>query len=413
MEKFVYRAKRGLEEIIEGVIDADTKEEAVSILLERGVFPVSIIKYSEAQQAQPEAIVLPVKVSKKIRKKISSKEILGFTRQLATLIRAKVELLSSLRILYEQTDNLKFQEVILDINTTIKEGKTFSEALSHHPNVFSSIFISIIKAGEASGRLDTSLEQISEFMYREESLKAKIYVALAYPALLLFVGFSSIFVLINFVIPKLKPIFESIGKELPLITKVILNFSTISGKNVWITLTVIAGFIFFSIYTPQGKKLFKKITDFLKRNTPVVKRLTKNQELAHFSRALAMLLRGGVPALRSLEISTPSIGDARLREQFKKVCYSVAAGKGLSKSMEAYTSLPVFFTKMIAVGEESGSLAGVLDEISQSYTEQIESDIALLTSLIEPVLILILGLILGTIVLAILLPTFQITQMVR
>lgn len=146
---------------------------------------------------------------------------------------------------------------------------------------------------------------------------------------------------------------------------------------------------------------------------PVLKRLTQNQELSHFSRALSLLLKSGVPALRSLEISIPSIEDQKLRMQLENVSKSVAAGQSLAKSMSTLTGLPGFFTKMVAVGEESGRLSEVLDEASSSYTQQVESDIALVTSLIEPILILILGVILGVIVLAILLPTFQISQFVK
>jgi len=411
MTRFLYKAKKGVDEVIEGVIEAESKEEALNILLGKGLFTTSITEYTAIEVERPK--VEKIRKIKKTKKKISSKEILTFTQKLTTLIRAKVELLSSLWILYEQTDNIKFQEVILDIYNNIKGGKTFSQSLEHFPKIFSPIFVNLIKAGEASGRLDSSFEEISEFMYREENLRTKIYVALAYPVLLLFIGLASIFILINFVIPRLKPIFEGLGKDLPLITKIILHFSSISYKNVWITLVFIVALFIFGVYTPKGNYFFRDLIEKLKRSMPIVKRLTKNQELAHFSRALAMLLKGGVPALRSLEIATPSIGNPELREEFKRVCYEVAAGGGLSKSVETFTSLPVFFIKMLAVGEESGRLVEVLEEIAQSYTQQIETDIALITSLIEPIFILVLGIILGTIVLSILLPTFQITQIVH
>jgi type II secretory pathway component PulF len=414
MERFVYKAKKGLEEVVEGTIDAENKEEVLSILLEKGLFPIFINKYTPAEVRPPSTVEKIHKIKrKKIKKRISSKEILIFTQKLTTLIRAKVELLLSLRILYEQMDNIKFQEAVLDIYNTIKEGKTFSEALEHFPGVFSPLFVNLIKAGEASGRLDSSLEQISEFMFREESLRTKIYVALAYPMLLLFVGLASIFILINFVIPHLKPIFEGLGKDLPFITKVILNFSSISYKNIWIVITFIVVLFIFGLYSPKGNYFFRDLIERLKRGIPIVKRLTQNQELAHFSRALAMLLKGGVPALSSLEIATPSISNRKLREEFKKVCQGVASGQELSKCMEAFTRMPAFFIKMVQVGEESGRLTEVLEEIAQSYTQQIEADIALITSLIEPVLILALGIIMGGIVLSILLPTFQITQIVH
>lgn len=407
MPKFIYKAKKGLYRALEGEIEAGNQDEAVSKLTAQGLFPIAV-----SEVIAVETPAQKTKKANKPRKRVSSKEILNFTQKLTTLIRARVELLSSLRIIYEQTDNLTFQEVVQGIYNSTKEGKAFSASLSRFPNLFSSLYINLIKTGETSGKLDFALEQISDFLMKEDNLRTKIKVALAYPVLLLLVGLASIFVLINFVVPRLKPLFEGLGKDLPLITKVILRLSEFSNKTWWMTGGIIAGIILI-LYYKKGSSFFNLFMTKLKLHIPVINRLAKNQELAQFSRAFGLLLKSGVPALKSLEISTPTINNPKLKEQLSKVCLEVAAGQSLSKSMEAFTGLPKFFTKMIAVGEESGRLSEVLEEIHHSYSQQIEADIALITSLIEPVLILVLGLILGTIVLSILLPTFQITQMVR
>ena len=408
MPKFLYRAKHGPEETLQGQIEASNREEVLQRLMAKGLFPISITEAVIKEKAKRKKFQLKIG-----HNRVKTSELLVFTRKLATLTRAKVELLPSLKILYEQTENTFFRSVILDIYNATKEGKHFSESLSRYPNIFQSLYINIIRAGEASGHLDASLDQISEFMHREESLKSKVLVALAYPGLLLMVGLTSIFVLINFVIPKLRPIFEGIGKkDLPVITKIVLNISLISNKIWWIALLAIIVLIMF-FYYQKGAPYFKSILRKIKSTLPVLKTLSQNQELAHFSRSLSLLLKSGVPALRSLEIITPSIEKDSLREELKKVCHDVASGQSIAQSMESSTGLPSFFIKMIAVGEESGRLSEVLDEMSMSYTQQIESDIALISSLIEPVLILALGIVLGTIVLSILLPTFQVTQIVR
>lgn len=414
MPKFVYKAKKGLEQVVEGSVEAQNQEEALSKLLIEGLFPISIEEFSSArtQDKKTTKAAFEYKFSKISSGKITSNEILLFTRKLATLTRAKVELLSSLKVLYEQTENGRFREIILEIYNSTKEGKPFSESLIRYPRVFSLLFVNIIKSGEASGRLDSALDQISEFLTREESLRNKVSVALAYPALLLVVGLVSIFVLINFVVPKLAPIFTGLGKELPLITKVILNVSMLSNK-IWFWGAALAGVFILTIYFKKGNTFLSSVFGKLKRNIPVVKRLVKNQELAHFSRSLCLLLSSGVSALKSLEIATLNMADIKSQNELKKVCQDVASGQSIAKSMEEQTTLPNFFTKMIAVGEQSGRLTEVLDEISHSYTQQVESDIAIISSLLEPVLILGLGVILGTIVLAILLPTFQITQLVH
>lgn len=408
MPKFIYKAKKGLYQVIEGEIEAENKDDAINKLTSQELFLVSI---NEAYVAVADCSA-KAKKANIFRKKITQKEILNFTQKLTTLVRARVELLSSLRILYEQADNLTFRDIILEIYNSTKEGKAFSKSLERFPKLFPSLYVNLIKTGETSGKLDFALEQISDFLMHEDNLRAKIKVALAYPILLLFVGLASIFVLINFVVPRLKPLFANLGKDLPFITKVILNLSEFSSKT-WLGVGVVIGVIILFLYYKKGSNVFNLFLIKMKMCIPIVKRLAKNQELAQFSRAFGLLLKSGVPALKSLEISIPTINNPQLKEELNKVCLEVASGQGLSKSMASFTGLPKFFIKMIAVGEESGRLTEVLEEIYASCSQEIEADIALITSLIEPVLILILGLILGTIVLSILLPTFQITQMVR
>ena len=410
MARFTYKAKKGVSETVEGIVDADSQEEALSKLTAQKLFPISIVEASQPSIKKAAAAKPARRI--KISRRVNSREVLIFTQKLATLMRAKVDLLSSLRVLYEQTENTRLKEIILEIYDSIKEGKTFSESMGHFPKIFSPLFINIIKAGEATGRLDYALEQISEFLHREETLKTKILVALAYPALLLSVGLVSIFVMINFVIPKLRPLFESMGKDLPLITRIILNASTFSNKTWFWILGLVIIFVIF-IYYKKGASFYNNMARKIKLKIPVIKRLIYNQELVQFSKSLSLLLNSGVVALKSLEIATLTLENPKLKAELKQVCEEVASGESISKKMDSLTSLPKFFTKMIAVGEESGRLGEVLEEISRSYTQQIESDITLISALIEPILILVLGVILGTIVLSILLPTFQVTQMVH
>jgi len=406
MAKFIYKAKKGLEDAIEGVIDAHDQQEAVNRLVAQGLFPIMVKEAASSAQSQDKSGVKLIKI---IKKRVSSEDILNFTQKLTTLIRAKLDLLASLKILYEQTENPSFKEVIAHICESMRAGKTFSESLAHFPKIFSALFINIVKSGEVSGRMDFALEQINQFLAQEESLKTKIRVALAYPLLLLLIGIVSIYVLMNFVVPKLMPIFANVGKDLPLITKIILNISMFSHK-VWILGVALMIFLALFIYKNKDSKFIKDAVREARANLPILKRLYQNQELAHFSRSLGLLLNSGVMALKSLEIAALTVESPKLKKELSKVYEQVAAGESLSKSMGEFTSLPNFFVKMIAVGEESGRLGDVLAEITRSYSQQIEADVTIISSLLEPILILGLGLILGTIVLSILLPTFQITQ---
>jgi type II secretory pathway component PulF len=408
MPVFFYKAKKGLSDTIEGAITADTRDEALAELLEKGLFPISIGNAADNKKEQPTAR----KTTTRFRKRITSGDILNFTQKLSTLIRASVDLLAALKIIYDQVDRPVLKELILGLRDTIKEGGTFSEALSRYPKVFFPLFIALVRTGESTGRIDSALEEVTLFLQRQEALKNKVAVALAYPVLLVIIGLTSIFVIINFVIPRLKPIFEGLMLEPPFITRFILNISAVSSRFWFIFLGLPAVFFVFLFYNKQARDYFYAMLNGLKNKLPLIKKVSKNQELAFFSSALNLLLKSGVPALQSLKIAADSLSTPALKQQIQSVCQAVSSGESISKSMEDMTSLPKFFISMVAVGEQS-SLDRPLEELAKSYAQAVEKDVGIITSLLEPVLILVLGLILGTIVLAILLPIFQITQMVH
>lgn len=409
MPKFSYKAKKGLDEIVEGVIEASSKEDALSKLFSNDLHPIIIEPIIQKQ-----SIGLNIKGWRLFfSRKVTSRQVLIFTQKLAILIRAKIDLMASLRIVCEQTDNPFFRDKITDIYNRVREGDSFSEGLSRFPRIFFPLYINLVKAGEAAGTLDSSLEQIRVFLAKEQAVRTKIAVALAYPSLLLFVGAASIFVLISFVVPRLKPIFSNLGENLPAITKFVLGLSEIPIRNWVIFVAAAAGIFLILSNTKAGGLWLRKLVWKVKLSVPIVKDMVKNRQLIYFSQSLSLLLKKGVPALKSLEIITPAIENLALRKKLEKVYDQISKGRSLSQSMEGITELPDFFIKMIAVGEESGRLAEVLEDISRSYTEQLDSNIAVFNSLIEPLLILFLGIILGGIVLAILIPTFQITQMVN
>jgi type II secretory pathway component PulF len=414
MAKFTYQAKKGLNEAVEGVIEAETQEDAVSKLIEQGAFPVKVVDLnsSGAENTKQAEKRKQLNTGRKFRRGVSSKDLLVFTQQLSTLMRARVELLSSLRILYEQSEPSEFKGVIQEIYSYTKEGKPFSESLAHFPKIFSPLFVNIIKAGETSGRLDFALSQINDFLDKQQKLRTKVAAAVAYPVLLLGVGMVSIFILINFVIPKLARMFDSMGKDLPLITKFILSFSRLSQKTTFWLIPLIAAVILI-IFWRKGWEAFSGKFRRIRKHIPVLKSLFANQEFAHFSRSLSLLIKSGVPVLQSLQVAMQTIEDPVLKAQLGEVRNSVANGETFSKSLDTKTGLPRFFIKMIAIGEESGRISEVLDEVSSSYSQRVEADVAIISSLLEPVLILFLGTVLGVIVLSILLPIFQLTSAVH
>lgn len=415
MPQFAYTAKRGLNETLEGSIEAESQDAAVHRLTEQGLFPIRIepIQPGPSAAAPPQAKPPhPERPPDRGRRRVTSRDVLLFTQKLTTLVRAQVDLLSATGILHEQAEEGRFRQILGEVVEATKGGQTFSESLARFPEAFSPLFVNIVKAGEASGKLDMALQQLAESLARNDALKRKVRSALAYPVLLLLVGLGSLLVLMTFVVPKLESLFLDLGGELPLMTRAVLMLSHLCRRGaIWVILLGVGGVAI--VIRRGGGAIVGQAAGRLMRHLPVVKRLVVNQELLHVASSLNLLLRSGVPALGSLQLVTPSLGDPRLRAQMSRACERVALGESFSKSVGAEGALPPFFVKMIAVGEESGRLDDVLEEIVHSFQQQIEADIATISSLIEPVLILAMGSVLGAIVLSILLPIFQITQTVR
>ncbi len=414
MAKFIYKAKRGLSEVVEGIIEAETQEDVLDVLAARGVYPLSVEQ--DAAGLSSKGSPIAEKKNKILyflkKNRVTSKDRLLFTNKLTTLIKSRVELLSAIKILYDQAEDGYLKNFISQMYCSIKEGKPFSEALQKFPKCFNLFYVSMIKAGEASGRIDLSLEQISDYLGRQERLKSRIKLALAYPLLLAFIGCVSIFILINFVIPKLRVVLEGSGAQLPLLTKVVLSISELSQQTSFIFLpAIIIAVIFLVLY--KDAYLLRLFLEKLKTRLPVVKDIFANQELASFSWVLSLLIKSGVPIYQSFQIASNNIENSELVSQLGHVCERLRNGDPLAKSMEVSTKLPSFFVKMVGIGEESGRLSEILGEISQSYTQEVESSIALISSLLEPILILVLGSVLGLVVFSIMMPIFEVTQVIK
>lgn len=406
MPTFIYKAKKGLQDTIEGTMDADDRNSAVARLSDAGLVPVSVELKSESKSSQPQLQMPDLKI-----KKLGPKELNIFTQQLKTLIRAKVELLSCLNILYKQSDNPALKQVILDLHKTVKDGKTFSEALAKYPNFFPALYVNIIKAGEASGRLDEVLGQISDFLVKEQDLRMKVQTALAYPLMMILVGVGTIFVLFSFVIPRLIGIFDDFQAVLPLPTRILLAVSNFMQRG-W---PWIIGFsvLFIFFFRRQKTAAGNRIIDSLKVRIPILGELTRKQAISRFSHTLALLLHSGIPVYQSLLIAIPTLENKIFIKQLEGVHKEVLAGSTLSSSLKKVPFIPPFIIQMITVGEEGGRLEEVLNEITLAYTQESETILKIITSLIEPLVILCLGLILGLIIMGMLLPIFQINMLIR
>ncbi|MBL7157545.1 MAG: type II secretion system F family protein [Candidatus Omnitrophica bacterium] len=406
--RYKYKAKKGPKEIIEGFVEAANQDAAVSKIIAEGLVPVLVQKESEHLAKEP----MTHRVGSRwflFDRKVSKGHIYLFTKQLRVLLKAQMPILNSLYILEDQVENRSFKKILEGIIGSVKEGASFSDSLAKFPQHFPPLYLSIMKAGEASGKLDDSLDEIAEYMDRDKQLAQKVKSSLTYPLFMIVVGIFTVIFLMTFVIPKLGVLFEDFSEQIPLITKILLAVSLILSKN-WILLltlfTALILFFFKNRNTPLAKKIFAGI----KKRVPLVKDIIRNQSLFRFARGMAILLSSGISILESISISTSLLADPIAEKELTEAYEQVVSGSSLEESFgSSCRFLPKIFITMIAVGEASGRLDEILEELANSYSDEIETQTKIMTSIVEPLAILLVGGALGFIAIAILLPIFEIS----
>ena len=396
MPKFKYQAKKGPRERFDGEIEAANEEEALNLIANQGLYPIRI------EEKRPTKKIPGA--SFRISRKINQSQLLDFSRQLYNLLCAHVELLKALHILREQTDELALRNLIDNLYNRVKEGENFSTALEQFPESFSSVYTSLIKAGEVGGKLDSALGRIVTFLEEREDLRRKVISSLAYPIMMILVGIATVVVLVTFVIPRLTALFADFGQELPLITKVLLFISSWFGRiEFW--LVIAAALIILAVYQrfARNKLSFKGLV----KTIPIFRKIILLESITHFSFTFGMLLESGVSVLEALGVSSLSLGDSRLAAEVGRLKNEVTQGASLAEGTNYLVSFPKFFCRMLVIGEESGLLPKVMDTTTQVLKKELEMRLKIISSLIEPAIILGVGLVLGIMVVAMLLPIFQ------
>ncbi|MFC1807847.1 type II secretion system F family protein [Candidatus Omnitrophota bacterium] len=396
-----------------GEIEADSRDAAVAKLTADELIPISVAE----KQGTGDRVQGTAKDNKPVAKpisfggefaKIKTKDIDTFTRQLSSLIRANVPVLRALSLIVNQTENKSLKNLVSGFHKQIKDGKMLSEVLSKYPQYFNKLYLSMVKAGEKAGVLDEMLLKLTEHREREDEVRKKIQAALAYPALMIVVGIGTVFVMLTFFLPKIAGMFDSVTQTLPLPTKILVGISSLTS-NYWhiILIIVAASLAVFMRVKPGSKK--KLLLDMVKLSIPFVRKFITSGEVSKFTRTLGMLLKNGIPVYEGLNLAIATIDNDALRERLEQTSKDIVnQGARLSQSLEKIDVFPKFVVNMIAVGEEGGKLDESLAEITRVYEKEIDQSIKVMTSLIEPVLILIVGSIVGFIVFAMLLPIFNI-----
>lgn len=402
MPRFIYKAKTGPKDLKEGVIEADTERAAAYKISQLGYFPIELREEKSGEKTPFFSF----------GKKVKWKDLSVFTRQLADLLASGVTILKALEVLSNQTDSSMFRMVIDDVRTFVRDGGTFSNGLARHPGIFSGIYVSMVKAGEAGGDLEQVLNRLADYAQTEDQLISKVRSAMAYPVLMAVVGLGTIIILLAFVIPRIVTIFQDINQSLPLPTLILINLSSFLVRYGWIVLLAIL-ITAFIIYRQSKTSEGKFIIDKIKIKVPVAGNIIIKTEIARFTKTLSTLLVNGVPMMQALKIAGSVVDNESIRRDVEYITKEVLSGAAFSKAIIEVSQFPVFVTNMIAVGDESGHLEKALLKVSESCERDVDRLVRIFTALIEPVIILVMGGVVGFIVVSMLLPIFQINLMVR
>jgi len=380
-----------------GTIEAGDIERAIDILHRHKMYIVSITP------VKPSFLVAS---RLGIFKKVNVKDVAVFSRQLATLAEAKVPLVEGLRILVKQQTNRFLKDTLFQIASDVEGGTSFSEALERHSKVFSPFYISIIKSGEASGRIQESLIYLADHLERQYDFNSKVKGAMMYPALII-IGFGAVaFIMMTFILPKLLAVFKESGQELPLPTKLLISLSNIFQDYWYLIIIGIIGIVLGIKYIstiPEGKAKL----DLLKLKLPLIGKLFKKIYLARFAENLSTLIESGLPITKALKISGNVVGNEIYKRIIFESAKKVRIGEPIAFVFEQSKEIPLMVSQMIGVGERSGKLDLALKNIARFYTKEVNNSINNLMVLIEPILILILGAGVAVLVAAILMPIYN------
>lgn len=402
MPQFSYKAKDRKGQIINGQLEAETRQAAGARLQSMGYFPVDI-REVDAADAGGAFAALTGGHARRIR----NSDLADLYRQMSDLIGAGVPLVKALSIVKNQTPNPALAAILAQVVNDVQEGETFAGALEKHPKQFNKLNVALVRAGEAGGLLDQTLARVADYSESQEELRSKIRSAMAYPMIMVSVGAIAVTVLLTYVMPRVITIFEQLEQDLPFITSSLLWLVEFVGAYKYIllgTIAITAAVMFKLLKTDQGSYKFHQLLLKL----PKVGMLITKREVAAFARTLGSLLHNGVPILSSLSIAAEVATIRPIREEIEKIPDSITQGSGIATSLRGSTLFPPLVVNMVAVGEETGHLPDVLLRVAASYENQVDRDVKTLTSFIEPVIILGLGLIVGYIVFAMLLPIFSI-----
>jgi type IV pilus assembly protein PilC len=401
---YAYRVRDTDGRIIGGTLEADSQGAVASRLRQMGYAPISI---EESKPGLKREITLPG------LNRIKLKDLAVFSRQFATMINSGLSLLRALTILAEQTESKALAEIIGQVRNEVEQGTALSTSLAKHPKTFNRLYVAMIKAGEVGGFLDKVLLELADSIEKEVELRGKVRSAMTYPIAVFAMVIMIVAAMLVFVVPQFETLYSQLGGQLPFLTRILLGASRFVagwGGGV-VVIAVVAGVIAFRRFhaTPAGRFA----VDRAKLRAPVFCPLVQKTVLSRFSRTLSTLLGSGVPILQSLEIVSETVNNDVVSRAVKDVQDSVREGESLAVPLAKHSVFPPMVVQMLAVGEETGAIDVMLDKVGDFYDAEVSAAVDSLTSLIEPILIAVMGSVVGGMVVALYLPMFNIINLVK
>lgn len=402
MPRFTYRAKDSTLHVVEGTIEAENETSAISRLGGQGVFPISIVEVGGSTSSSRGVL----------SRRISQRSLAYLTRQLTDLLSGGLPLLNALTLLSKQTEQSALQRVIESLASSVRDGRSFSDALAEHPTVFPPLYISMVRAGEVGGALEQTLGRLAELGEHEAELRSQVISASAYPVFILGVAGAMTAFLISYVIPKLSTVFIETGQVLPLPTRFLLAVSRLSSRWWW---ALLLGMVVFGVMVRKwhASASGRLLMDRALIAVPAIGMLVRKLETARLTRNLGTMIGQGVPVLQALDVVARNISNTVLRTTVLQIQEAVREGSSIAAALGASGQFPVFVSNMVAVGEESGTVDAALLKVAGTYEREVDRTIRTLTTILEPVLLVVVGGIVMFIVLAMLLPIFQIGLVVQ
>ncbi len=398
--RFSYQARTKQGNVQHGVIEAANKNAALDALQKNDFIVTSILEstpFPDIMQSIRAFIGVP------------KKEVVIFSRQVSTLFQAKVSLIETLKTMAEQTVNPLFKDALFDVMRNVDSGSTLSKALGLHTNIFSTFYVNMVKSGEVSGQLEEVFAYLAEGLEREYYLASKIKGAMIYPAFIIFAFIVVAFLMMIFVVPNLTSVLKETGAELPFLTTIIISISDSFVAHWLLFLLVlfsVLGGAWYYVRTPSGKD----IGDMIKLHIPIFGKLLQKFYLSRFTDSLSVLIQGGIPIVQALEITSQVVNNAVYRGILEETIEQVKKGNTISSVLKTKKEIPIMVSQMVYVGEESGKLDSTLKSAATFYQKEVTAAMDNIITLIEPILILMLGVGVGILLVAILMPMYNMAQ---